>query len=37
MWSEMMHQHLQFQAQQAQQHPVFMAMFQQQMNNPPPQ
>ncbi|KAK2428960.1 hypothetical protein QL285_027439 [Trifolium repens] len=36
MWAEMRHQQQQFQAQQAQQHQEFMAMFQQHMNNPPP-
>jgi hypothetical protein len=34
MWAEMMHQHQQFQSQQAQQHQEFMMMFQQHMNNP---
>ncbi|PNX86789.1 cellular nucleic acid-binding protein [Trifolium pratense] len=33
MWAHMMHQHQQFQAQQAQQHREMMMMFQQQMNN----
>jgi hypothetical protein len=34
MWAEMMHQHQQFQTQQAQQHQEFMMMFQQHINNP---
>jgi hypothetical protein len=37
MWAGMMHQHQQFQAQQAQQHQEFMTMFQQHVNNPQPQ
>jgi hypothetical protein len=36
MWAERLHQHQQFQAQQAQQHQEFMNMFQQHMNQPPP-